>query len=357
MRRPPRNIASRRFFLQTLASGAMLGFAAPCRPANSDREMPYFKTRGVVLIPDDLTLEDWPARAKQANLTTIALHNHQSIQTVTDLIQSEKGAKFLSQCRELKLEVEYELHAVKDLLPRDLFDKNPALFRMNETGERVPDFNLCVSNEQAIDVVCEKAVAVSEILRPTTGRYFFWGDDAKPWCRCSKCRELSETDQALVLENRILNALRRIDPNAQLAHLCYANTLSPPAAVQPAAGIFLEFAPIERHFDIPFDTPHDAQQKRHLELLDVNLEIFGSETAQALEYWLDVSKFTGYKKPAKKLPFHHDCFRADLDTYGSRGIRHITTFAAYIDAEYVANHGDPPLDIYGRELAAWKPCD
>ena len=33
-----------------------------------------FATRGVVLVPSDLSLADWPERAKEAGLTTIALH-------------------------------------------------------------------------------------------------------------------------------------------------------------------------------------------------------------------------------------------------------------------------------------------
>jgi hypothetical protein len=33
-----------------------------------------FETRGVVLVPEDLTLKDWPERAQRAGLTTTALH-------------------------------------------------------------------------------------------------------------------------------------------------------------------------------------------------------------------------------------------------------------------------------------------
>src|SRR5262249_5680569 len=79
-------------------------------------------------------------------------------------------------------------------------------------------------------------------LRPTTWRYFFWGDDNQPWCRCPRCRELSDSDQALVFENYLLKALRQRDPKAQLAHLAYANTLSPPARVRPELAVFLEYA-------------------------------------------------------------------------------------------------------------------
>jgi hypothetical protein len=60
---------------------------------------------------------------------------------------------------------------------------------MSETGERVPEGNLCVHSQEALEIVCQNAIALSRLLRPSTGRYFLWGDDAAPWCRCPKCRD------------------------------------------------------------------------------------------------------------------------------------------------------------------------
>lgn len=82
-------------------------------PANS-----AFATRGVVLVREDLTLADWPQRAKAAGLTTIGLHHQNSPQAVIRCVQSDAGQRFLEQCRKLGLQVEYELHAMQELLPR-----------------------------------------------------------------------------------------------------------------------------------------------------------------------------------------------------------------------------------------------
>ena len=90
-------------------------------------------------------------------------------------------------------------------------------------------------------------------------------------------------------------------------------------------------------------------------MLDANLEVFGRANAQALEYWLDASLFSKWKKPAVKVPFDPQVLAADLNTYGRRGIRHVTTFAVYIDADYVARHGEPPLTVYGEQLRRWAP--
>jgi hypothetical protein len=252
--------------------------------------------------------------------------------------------------------VEYELHAMRDLLPRTLFDKDKNLFRMNEKGERTPDANLCLHSRQALEIVLENAVTMSRTFRPTTSRYFLWGDDGKPYCRCPQCAVLSDSDQALILENHLLDALRTQDAKAQVAHLAYALTLSPPSQIKPKPGVFLEYAPIRRRYDLPFASENDPTQRSHLEALDANLAVFGSEGAQALECWLDVSKFSGWKKPAKKLPFNGNAFVADLNAYAQRGIRHITTFAVFIDADYVARYGElAVLDEYGAGLLLHKP--
>ena len=315
---------------------------------------PFFVTRGVVLAPGDLSLRNWPERAAGASLTTVALHAAPS--AVTRFVQSEDGHRFLETCLSLGLQVEYELHAMAELLPRSLFGKNPEFFRMNEKGERTPDANFCAHSEPALAIIAENAVSLSAALRPTTARYFLWGDDGKPYCRCPECAVLSDSDQALILENRLAGALRAVDAQAQVAHLAYHLTLSPPTQIRPAPGVFLEFAPISRRFDIPFAQTTDPDQRKHLEALDANLHVFGAGTAQALEYWLDVSKFSRWKRPAIRLPWSPTAFADNLATYGRRGIRHITSFAVFIDQDYVSRYGDPPLDEYGAGLRDWAPA-
>jgi hypothetical protein len=314
-----------------------------------------FVTRGVVLVPEDLTLADWPARARAAGLTTIGLHHQNSPQAVVRWIGSDAGQRFCEDCRTLGLRVEYELHAMKELLPRDLFARNPEFFRMNDKGERTPDANCCVHSERGLEIICENALALGKVLRPTTGRYFFWGDDGQAWCGCPRCGELLPSEQALLLENRLCRALRVADPEAQVAHLAYHATLPPPKKVTPAAGVFLEFAPIQRRYDIPYEEQHDPQLAEGLFALEANLKVFPKATAQVLEYWLDVSRFSQWKRPGVKLPWNRDVFRADVATYGKLGIRHITTFAAWLDGPYRDRFGDLSfINEYGAELSAAK---
>jgi hypothetical protein len=349
------NNPSRRQFL---LAGLQIAVSMPLcfsRPAyvRSDREghEPFFKTRGVVLTTADLSTLDWPELAAKAGLTTIATHVTPG--EVSGFVQTDKGREFLLQCREQGIEVEHELHAMSDLLPRDLFQKEPSMYRVDEQGQRRADFNCCVHSSRAIETICENAVKYADILKPTTGRYFYWIDDGRPMCRCPRCRIYSDSEQALILENEMLRALRKADSRATLAHLAYARTMEAPVQVKPASGIFLEFAPIGRTWSEPIEhrQAKEGQHGRYLDLLDANLEVFGKDNAQVLEYWLDVSLFSSWKRDAKKkLPWRRDVFLQDVKTYAGHGIRHVTSFAVYIDTDYVRQYGQPPLDEYGKGL-------
>lgn len=303
-------------------------------------------------MPEDLTLTDWPDRAKRAGLTTIGIHHQISPQAVIDWVKTDAGQRFLASCGKLGVEVEYELHAMRELLPRSLFERSPEFFRLDDKGNRNPDANCCAHSEVALEVIAGNAVAIASVLRPTTGRYFYWGDDGQPWCSCPKCKELSPSEQALLVENRMIRALRGIDAKASLAHLAYTDTLTPPSKVRPEPGVFLEYAPIRRRYDIPYEHQVEPGQPDALGSLDGNLQVFPAETAQVLEYWLDVSRFSGWKKPAVRLPWRRDVVDSDLATYRSRGIRHVTSFAVYVDSEYRRRYGDLAfIDEYGAALA------
>ena len=344
----------RREFLMVSTTAALVGketWARAFEPAG-------FSTRGVVLIPSDLTLADWPDRAARAGLNTIGLHAARRLDVVVKFVQSDHGQKFIEQCRQLGLNVEYELHAMGDLLSREYFAQDETMFRVDANGQRNGDCNCCPSHPRTLEIIAEAAVQFGKLLRPTTHRYFYWPDDGREWCHCDKCRGLSSSEQALIVEHAMLDALRKNhDPEATVCHIAYGPTLEPPRQVRPQPGIFLEFAPIRRRHDRSFEEQRDLPAVDRIEMLDANLDAFPRETAQVLEYWLDVSRFSSWRRPATKLPWHNDVLRADLESYHRRGIRHVTSFACFIDAEYVQLHGDPQqaLTEYGQALRGQVP--
>ena len=71
----------RRQFIAGCASGSLVAML-PCGLRANALAKSHFDTRGVVLVPEDLTLADWPQQAKSAGLTTIALHHQNSPQAV-----------------------------------------------------------------------------------------------------------------------------------------------------------------------------------------------------------------------------------------------------------------------------------
>jgi len=307
---------------------------------------PYFQMRGIVLSVEDLATVDWPKLAYENGINTIGTHVFP--EQVATFIQSGKGIKFLADCKKYGIEVEHQLHSIGELLPRSLYAEDSTMFRMNESGQRTDDYNLCVHSQKALDIIASNALRYAKLLPPTNHRYYFWIDDGQPMCHCPECAQYSDSEQSLIVENRMIRELRTFDPDAQLAHLAYHGSLSAPRKVKPAEGIFLEFAPIERSWEKPLaeHAPNDGRDSKflkgvtHLQYLKDNLEVFPVETAVVLEYWLDVSIFSKWKKPAVKLPWNKSVFDADIKTYGELGIRNITTFAVYIDDKYIETYKD-----------------
>ena len=135
--------------------------------------------------------------------------------------------------------------------------------------------------------------------------------------------------------------------------------------LKPAPGVFVEFAPYQRRYDVPLSR-RDARlhagiptHGKQVDLLDANPEVFRSYGAQALEYWFDVSRFSGFTRSDRRsrIPWNAQVFLDDLNTYGKRGMRHVTSFAVRLDGQYVKRHGPPPLEQYRSGLLRRFPAN
>src|SRR4051812_36007184 len=113
---PPQSNTTRREFLKRsgLFAAGLGGTGTRLFGASAKGKEHFFITRGVVIVPNDLKGLDWPALAHKSGLTTIGMHGVWGA-----------GAEFLEECKQLGLHVEYELHAMNSLLPRELFAKDP----------------------------------------------------------------------------------------------------------------------------------------------------------------------------------------------------------------------------------------
>ncbi|MDR3236650.1 MAG: hypothetical protein LBT48_08030, partial [Prevotellaceae bacterium] len=133
---------------------------------------PYFEMRGVVLTVEDLETVDWAKLAHENGINTIG--THVTPVQVAAFMQSEKGKKFLADCEKYDIRVEHQLHAMGQLLPKELYSEDSTMFRMNKSGRRVNDCNLCVHSQKALDIVAKNALHYSCLLHSTNHRYYYW---------------------------------------------------------------------------------------------------------------------------------------------------------------------------------------
>ena len=303
----------------------------------------FFRMRGVVMGWDDCRHRDaldYIQIAKEYGLNTFSIYGADR--------SSAEWNTFAKECKANGIHLEFQEHMMSFLLPRKLFATHPEYFRMNEQGTRVEDANGCPSSQGALDQVYLNAIDIGKRYKPTNNKYYFWLDDGGGVCHCDKCKELNDADQALIFENVIIEALKTINPDATLAHLCYANTTQPPTKIKPHKDIFLEFAPFYRDWTHPLqDTWVQGQNgmthAKYLKSLQDHLKVFPAETAQILEYWMDDSLFSGWNpNNLKVVPWDYEgVFLKDLDTYAKYGIRFVTCYCAYVGPNYVKKFGYP----------------
>lgn len=307
------------------------------------------KQCGIVLTPSDFSA-DWIDWMIQNGLNVLKLHMMQRENDLLPFLKSERGQETLRRAGEAGIDIEYEIHAFSMLLPRRLFDQSPHLFRMDIRGNRTPDCNFCPSSKDALEIVRESVRSLAEQMRPTTGRYYLWPDDGGSWCHCPECAPFSDSDQNAMVMNALVDVLRATDPEARLACLAYGRTLPPPSRIKPDPALFLEWAPIHRCYHHAINDPECAVNRQHAEGLQTLLEVFEPADAQILEYWLDASMFSRWKRPAIKLPFDKEIMQRDLHYYRSLGIGSAASFGVFLDREYLDSHGVPPIQDYANLL-------
>lgn len=299
--------------------------------------------RGVVLYPSDISslgAEKLVNILKESNINLLGIHSNtltEDLDSLKIFLDSSEGKLLVDLCEKNSIDIEYECHVLQEILPRSLFENHPEYFRVDSNNIRTNDLNMCFSSDEAWFVIEENVTELLNWIKPTTNRYFFWIDDSYDgFCNCDECKSYSPSDQALIYENKMLSIIRNINSEAKLAHLAYASTLDAPTIIKPNEGVFLEFAPIGRNYK-------DSLSYKEYKALEENLELFPKNTAHVLEYWLDVSMFSGWDRERwSKVLWEYDYFNRDIEMYRSLGINSFTTFATWMIHQYY-------LDTYGND--------
>ena len=319
------------------------------------------KKRGLLIWAHDFDTY-WLDAAKRLNLTTLGLHpipllpadDFRSAEALLNDLKTEAFREKAEALQKEGIDLEIEMHAMHLLLPHEAFAAHPEWFRMDEVGVRTCDLNFCPSNEEALQYVENRAAALAAQLAPYTRshRYFLWIDDSSRYCHCGQCEAFSPSDQALIIYNRILKGLKRVDPLATQSFLAYQGTIAAPTRVRPTPGIFLEYAPIDR--DSAFAMANPACQKNVSQAVHIPalMALFGKENAQVLEYWMDNSRFYRWTHPFGELPFYSGVLRQDVQFFMDHGFESITSFACGLNSAYARQYGEHPMGEYGRILSS-----
>lgn len=320
--------------------------------------MSMMKSKGIIIHDTDIS-DYWKRLFLDSGLDTLGLHPaggvdaHLSLDAFLLSLAENRVHAFINDLLSRGISVNLECHALSWLLPRELFVKYPHWFRRDETGNRIPDFNMCPSCDETLDFLAERTHYLASLI-PWNGKYYhLWIDDvASAPCTCEKCARLSPSDQAILIYNAMLKGLKAYRGDARLAYLAYHGTMDTPT-VTPEKGIFLEFAPIRRCFEHSINDVTCAKNAAEIASLDSLLDFFGKTDAKVLEYWMDNSLFSGWKKPYVKLPFDREFLEQDVSFYRSKGFERITSFGCFLGEEYAKKYGIPPVEEYAGVLIAY----
>lgn len=303
--------------------------------------------KALLIHPAELSRE-WVETIKTAGCNVLALHPvggdraHLFLEQMLEDMEKQEFKDVINYAVDLGIEIEYEMHAAHYFLPDSLFLEHPEYFRLNDEGKRAADFNFCVSNEDALGYVAEKALELAKRLYRSNHNFYFWLDDVREsGCRCERCRGFSPSEQQLIVMNKIIGRLREEIPDARLAYLAYHDCAKPPVKVKPNEGIFLEYAPIERWYKGSTVRMEDLNEN----ILDL-LACFGKKGARVLEYWFDNSLFSSYQKPPAKFTPDNEAIKSDIAIYREYGFEEIASFACYFGADYEELYGKPDISAF-----------
>ena len=307
----------------------------------------------MIIHPDELSRK-WIDRMADAGITVIGIHPvggraaAKAVNGLVEALQTPEYRALLDYAAERGLEIEYDLHAAGYLMPRSEFETHPEYFRMNEKGERVTDWNFCVSEPDALSLVAKRAAKLATSLYRSNNRFHFWMDDGRNiHCHCPKCQALSPSDQQLIVLHAMLKEIRKELPDAQMAYLAYFDSIVLPTLPQEN-GVFLEYAPFEKYAAKSDDAP--MLIARELAMLKPLMERFGRKDAVVLEYWYDNSLFSHWQKPAKRFVLDREGMERDIADYKALGFTSVTTFGCYLGADYEELYGAVDVTPFSKAV-------
>jgi len=233
-------------------------------------------------------------------------------------------------------------HGLPALLPRDLFDMRPELFRMQD-GQRRRDGNFCTSHPDTLRTLADNALALVR-LHPTIRVLQLWADDVTggSWCECERCRDLSAYEQAMRAINAVADAVADQRPDVLVSFAAYHDTLLPQGDTRPHDNVSMMYAPRERCYAHSLaDGAACARNRQFAEQFLHAKQPFGDRVA-AFEYYCDNILFHNHPVPLL------DVISRDLAFYRQAGVS-MAMALCFLDSAWWAY----PLNYLVFARCAW----
>lgn len=158
------------------------------------------------------------------------------------------------------------VHTFQKLVPVDrYFDQHPEWFSELH-GRRIRDGQLCLSNPEVLEVVCE-SLAQQIAQAPEKQYWSVSQNDNEFSCTCAHCRHLDSLyggpSGTLI---HFINQVAARFPNKTISTLAYQQTRRPPKNIRPADNVNIMFCSIECQRQLPItEHPGDQSFQRDME--------------------------------------------------------------------------------------------
>ena len=236
-------------------------------------------------------------------------------------------------------------HSVPLMLPKELFATRPDLFRMDQTGKRVPDGNVCVSNQETIRL-CADVVMNWFRAHPESEYFTVMGQDiwGGAWCSCDKCKPYTASEQNVILINGIHGILRKEGIKGRCAYAAYRDTLRCDLnRVRMDPEVRVGYAPRERSYGHGLA---DASSERNRWFWN-NLAEWRRKHSGPIgitDYYHDCILFYAFAVPTVRV------ITEDMRSYGKLNV---VGTGSYMMGRFSWYSYGPSLYVYGR--LSWDP--
>jgi len=281
------------------------GRGRPDLPTGDIVAQPRFPHRGVFASTGgDYTIQEWMRFYAKLRLNAVS---HEP----DDLALAE----------ELGLRLESGGHGLAGLIPRDLFQDKPELFRLEQPedfyGQRRHDWNCCATHPETRQLLQSRFREKAKTWKGLHAVHL-WPDDLDGggWCFCTTCRSLSPADQAMLAMRHLADVVARDGLSLRIPVLAYHDTLFPGRRIDPSPEMFLLFAPRERCYAHAIDDPRCLRNRHYARALkDWAVKFRSIDDSHTFEYYFDQILFRGL------YPFLPNVILADMKAYEAHAIQ------------------------------------